>query len=143
VAVDRLYLEWQDIGARFLRTANYVATPAAVAAYLTALQNASNAGIQIGTEGTAVFIANSPVDAQYPSALDTAVLLFSTSAGTTVSITVPAPVSSLFAADNLTVSTVGAAALIAAATAAMGDNLGNSIVAFNQGLRSSRRKDQE
>jgi hypothetical protein len=141
MAVDRLFVEWLDINQNFLRTANYVAAPANAAAYLAALQGASNAGQVITTEGPAAFPTTAPVDATYPSALDTAVLNFMATGGAAVIVTVPAPISALFLGDNETVDPTDPTGLIAACSAALGDVLGNSILLFRSGVRAQRRKD--
>lgn len=139
--MNKLFVEWLDVDARFLRTANYVATAANLAAFLAALQVASNAGQAITTMGTASFPGNPPTDAQYPSALDTAVLNFATSGGGTVIVTVPAPVSALFLGDNETVDPADPTGLLAATAACLGDVLGNPISFFRSGVRAQRRKD--
>ena len=139
--VDKLYVEWSDVDQRFLRTSNYVATPAGVAAYITALQNISNAGIQQRTSGLLTILNNVAVDAQFPSDLDTAVMLFATTAAGTIRVTVPAPKASIFQADNLTVSQIATLPFQAAVAGALGDVLGNAATFLVSGVRADRRKD--
>lgn len=139
--MDKLFLEWLDVDARFLRAANYVATSAAVAAFLAAIQSASNAGLAISTQGPAAFPAGAPTDAQYPSSLDTAVCNFAVSPSGTVILTIPAPKAAVFLADNETVDPADPTGVLAAAAAALGDVLGNPISGFRSGVRAQRRKD--
>jgi hypothetical protein len=143
VMASRLYVEWLDVDLEFIRTSNYVATPAGVAAYLTALQSVSNAGESVTTLGPASFPNNAPVDAAYPSGSDTAVLLYRTLPGQTIRVIIPAPKSNIFLTDQLTVDPVAVAALNVAVIGALGDALGNVPTAFLTGARASRRRDME
>lgn len=141
MALSKLFVEWLDVSLNYLRSANYVSRPAAVAAYLAALQGASNAGEIITTEGTPAFPNNPGVNAQYPSAFDTAVCQFKTGPGSTVVVTIPAPVLALFTSDAQTVDPSDPTGVLAAAIAALSDTLGNDVVSFHQGVRAQRRKD--
>jgi hypothetical protein len=141
VAVEKLFVEWLDISANFLRTPNYVGSTAALAAYLATLQTCSNAGIAIVTHGTPAFPAGASVDAQYPSVLDTAVLNFRSSAPATAILTIPAPVSALFLADNETVDSTDPLGIIAAAKTCLSDIFGNLVTTYVSGVRAQRRKD--
>jgi hypothetical protein len=141
VAVEKLFVEWSDVNANFLRAANYVGTTATLAAYLAALQGASNAGIAQQTHGTPNIVGNAPADAQYPSALDTAVLKFTTASPSTVILTIPAPVAALFLADQETVDPADPTGVIAAAKACLSDILGSLAATYVSGVRAQRRRD--
>lgn len=141
MAVEKLFVEWLDVNGNFIRTPNYVGTTATLGAYLTALQGASNAGIQIVTHGAPAFPSNPAVDAQYPSALDTAVLNFHSAAPATVILTIPAPKSALFLGDNETVDPTDPTGVIAAAQVCLSDIFGGLAIVYVSGVRAQRRKD--
>jgi len=96
----------------------------------------SNADIALDSE--AQLFANpspSPVNATYPSVSDYARLLFQTTAGTLVQVTIPAPQSSMFLADQFTVDSASVAGLLAALILVGTDLAGNAITSYVGGTR--------
>ena len=76
-----------------------------------------------------------PVAATYQSVTDIARLLFLTSAGTIVTINVPAPLASMFMADGETVDPTSVAGLLTAATGVVSDLSGNTVASYVGGTR--------
>jgi hypothetical protein len=87
-------------------------------------------------------IGGTPLDGSYPSVWDRAVLLDRTAASRQYGqIQIPAPKSSIFLSDNLTVDLNNAdvMAFIAQVYAVMGDKSGNPITSVYRGQRSRVR----
>src|SRR5579872_3622825 len=77
--------------------------------------------------------APSPVNAQYNSVKDYAVLYFATAGTSLISITLPAPQVSIFFADQETVNPAAIASLISAVVGTAVDSGGNVATAFVAG----------
>lgn len=80
--------------------------------------------------------APAPISAPYASVKDGAALVFQTASGALVRITVPAPDSGIFMADNETVDPATIAALIAAVIADVVTADGIAVTAFVAGYRT-------
>lgn len=80
----------------------------------------------------------SPTAATYESVTDQAALWFTTAAGVIVQVTLPAPHSTIFMADQMTVNPAAITAQITAALAVVTDTSGNAVTAFVAGLRQNR-----
>jgi len=96
----------------------------------------SNADIALDSEAQ-IFSnpAPTPTNATYPNVGDFAKLLFQTSAATLVQVTIPAPQSSMFLADQFTVDPASVAGLLAALVLVGTDLSGNPITTYVGGTR--------
>jgi len=111
---------------------------ATVATVQVALQNGSNADYIIESEAQVFANASpTPVSATYATVDDFAELWLQTSANTILTLTVPAPKSSMFLADQETVDPAGAfvTGLMAVATGLVCDLAGNTVTNFVGGIR--------
>lgn len=91
------------------------------------------------TTSTGVLAVNpafNPLGLQYISVQDAATLVFATAAGTTVSITIPAPQTSIFMADQETVDPSSVAGVVAACIGLLCDSAGNVVASFLAGYRT-------
>lgn len=91
------------------------------------------------TTSTGVLVVNpvfNPVGLQYISVRDQANLVFQTSAGTVVTITIPAPQTAVFEADGESVDPASVAGVIAACIGLLCDPSGNVVTSFVAGYRS-------
>jgi len=139
----RVINEYTDIGANYLRTANWVALPGGLAALATAIQAATNSNLLYITQGTPIVGTTTPTDALYPLATDTALFNFTTAGGAGVRLSIPAPIASMFTPyGGINASDPTAAAVIAAVLACLGDNLGNVATIFQGGSKSRRSAEQ-
>jgi hypothetical protein len=104
-----------------------------------ALEAASNAVVLLEWEGTENVTAfPTPVAAPYQSVADQATLNFQTAAGNIVRLTLPAPQSGIFLADQYTVDPTNpfVVTIIGAALAVLVDSSGNPVTAFIGGTRN-------
>jgi hypothetical protein len=95
----------------------------------------SNAIVARWWEGPTTIPGGTAASAIYPSVRDVAELVFSTPVGTTVTVTLPAPLSSIFQADQETVDPVAIATLIADCLAVLTDGSGVAVTAYIGGIR--------
>lgn len=121
----------------FYTEANPAPSPGGAAAVTAALQAASHAGLWYWRVCPISVPNTTPTTGDYPSVLDYAQLIYRTAAKTTIRITIPAPLTSIFLAGNEKVNPANA--LIVALTASLvgnaTDSNGNAIVAFVSGKR--------
>lgn len=140
MAVSRRYQVWVDAQGR--TTLTLANTTGSLATLFASILAQSNADVLNDVEsGLSVNGTPAPTAATYPSVRDSAKLLFVTGAGNAVSLTVPAPVASLFLADGQTVDPAAAATIITDALAALTDEAGNAVVAFQGGFRQPTRSE--
>jgi hypothetical protein len=137
MATQRGTAIWVDVNG--FTTAQMYTTSAGDAAVLTALLAKSHADVLSTWEG-ALSVNPSPVPTtgDYQTVGDKANLLFSTGAGTLVTVVLPAPKSSIFLADQETVDFTQIAAIIAAVIAGVVDGSGNAVTTFIGGTRTVR-----
>jgi hypothetical protein len=95
----------------------------------------SNAAIARWWEGASTIPGGAATAAIYPSTKDAAELVFSTPTGTTVTVTLPAPIASIFLADGETVDPVAIATLITDCLAVLTDGSGTAVTAYVGGIR--------
>lgn len=133
VATTRQTTVWLDAGGR--TTAILLTTNAGAAVVNASVASFSNAGIQQAWEGPLVVAVPAPVAAQYPGVLDRATLFFSTAAGSVVKVQIPAPLASIFLADQETVDPAVIAALIALVIANVVTDAGVPVTSYIGGTR--------
>lgn len=137
MANQRQAVVWIDAGSRTRQTV-FVAN-ATGSTIRAALLAHSNADFQDWFEGPDNFnLAPSPVSAAYPDVSDFAVLQFQDAGGNIAGLTLPAPKSSIFKADGVTVDASAIADVILAATTYLVNSAGNTVVAFTGGVRKGR-----
>ncbi len=114
-------------------------TPQANAA-LTTIQAdilaVSNAKVAYYWEGARTNVGGSPASAQYVSVTDAAVLVFNDAACNEVRLTVPAPLASIFMADEQTVDPTAVSTLIAACLGVLQTGAGGVVTAYIAGYRT-------
>jgi hypothetical protein len=138
VAIFIRRITWIDAAGGSRTTA--ITGNASVVAVQLALQNESNG--DYATESEAQLFANAtpaPVVATYQDVADEADLWYTTSGGTIVQITLPAPKASVFLADQETVDATQVAGITATAIGVVVDPGGNAVVAFLGGRRNRQR----
>lgn len=145
MATARLVHEWQDASGGFLRSGNFVLDTTDLTALEAAVVAVSNANLQYATLAVPFVspTAATPGVTWY-LCTDTAVLLFATGAGTTVQLVIPAPTQDIFKIDKLTVDPTSLlmVSLISEVVGNLCDSAGNTVTAFIQGVKSSRRTEQ-
>jgi hypothetical protein len=143
-APDRGILEWLDVAGGFLRAASWVAVAGPTGPLEVALQNASHAELLYVTIAAPTIGASAPVGGQYHLTQDVALLNFATIPGTSIQVTIPAPVAAVFGANSTVVDPTNplVAAVIAAAIGVLTDAAGNPVTAYVGGSKASRRTEQ-
>ncbi len=128
-------LTWIDVNGSNRTT--QVLGNATLATVDTAIHTLTNADDVLESEAQLFAnMAPTPVNALYNAVQDEADLWFLTTASTIVQITVVAPISSLFMADQETVDPTSVAGLLATAIGLVVDPAGNAVVSFVGGRRS-------
>lgn len=98
----------------------------------------SNADVQDWFEGTDNFNSSpSPVLMPFPDVIDSAKLVFADGSGNEASLTLPAPISSIFLADETTVDASAIADVITSATTYLVNSAGNTVTTFVGGFRTT------
>lgn len=106
----------------------------------TEIQAVSNALLREATFGPQNFLSGSPTVATYPTVRQTANLFFRDSTtGATARVYIPAPVSSIFLPDGVTVDPTAITALIAAVVAQVISGSGNLVDQFVGGQLEATR----
>lgn len=126
---------WIDVGGR-----TRVTVPTSDpdnSALMAALQNHSNAAVQLWFEGPQTVLTPAPVLADFPDVIDLARLTF-TDGTSLVNLALPAPKANIFLADSVTVNASAIADIITAATGHLQSIAGNPVTAFVAGLRNLR-----
>jgi hypothetical protein len=134
--VDRRYMVWVDAnGFTRLTLVNGDAPMTGVQTQLVAL---SNADVLNSTESALTVNPPFPPGAAYRTVGDAAVLTF-TDGTDLVDITLPAPLSSIFLADQATVDITQIGAMIAAVVGTVRTSSGGLVTAYVAGLRRTRK----
>jgi hypothetical protein len=136
MAAQSRSIVWIDIGGRTRQTVP-CATPDN-AAIMAALQNHSNAGIQTWFEGPLQVLTPSPVATDFPDVADLARLTFTDALGSLATLALPAPQSTIFMADSVTVNPSAIADIIAAAVGHLCSAGGGTVTAYVAGTRNLR-----
>lgn len=140
-----LILKWIDInGGTRTQTITSQANPApsfgSLSTFYGAVQAASDAGLWLAKLAPVLVVDETPASGPYPTVKDVALLIFRTSAGTTIRITVPAPKAAMFKPDLHTVDPAAALtlAIIAAVTGSISDANGNPATTYVSGSRQKQ-----
>jgi hypothetical protein len=110
---ERANLIWVDSQGE--QVLHIIVTSTGVSSIRTALQAASNAVVTADSEGTNVSFSSTPTVATYPSVRTTARLNFVSASGSRGSLLLPAPQSSIFLTDGVTVDPTAITGIITAA----------------------------
>lgn len=102
------------------------------------LQLHSNADVQEWFEGPDNLLTPAPVSAGFPDVIDLARLTFTDAFGSLVNLALPAPKSSIFLADSVTVDSSAIADVIAASIGHLCSSGGSLVTAYVAGLRNLR-----
>lgn len=136
MAAQLRQIVWIDAGGR-----TRVTVPCADpdnATIMAKLQLHSNADVQQWFEGPANILSPSPVAADFPDVVDLARLTFTDSFGSLVNLALPAPQSSIFLADSVTVDSSAIADVITACIGHLCSAGGSTVTAYVAGLRNLR-----
>lgn len=134
VALTQRSIVWVD--ANGISRQTLVAGNASLATVQTALLAKSNADVLTNFEGPLTVNASpAPIAAQLQSVSDSAVLTFATTGSSLLSVTLPAPVASIFFADMETVDSTQIAAIIAAVVGTVQTTSGVTATAYVSGMR--------
>lgn len=120
---------------------NPAPAPGTVAGLMTAMRAASDCGLWAFKMAPAELVDEAPEDGPYPTVKDVALLIFRTSAGTTIRLNVPGPKAAMFVAGSNRVDPDApiAAAVIAAVMGSLSDAAGNPATTFIQGTRQMQQ----
>ena len=110
---DRAVVIWVDSQGE--QTLNIYVTASGVSSIRTQIAALSNAVPIESSEGTIAAISGTPTVATFPSVRSNARLHFQAASGSRGSLLIPAPVTSIFLTDGVTVDPTAITALIAAA----------------------------
>lgn len=113
VLVERAVIIWADSQGE--QTLNIYVTSTGVSAIRTNLAALSNAVPVESSEGTRVAISGTPTVATYPSVRSNARLYFRAASGSRGTLLIPAPISSIFLSDGVTIDPSAVSSLVTAA----------------------------
>lgn len=129
-------IAWLDAGGR-TRITIPTADPDS-STIMAKLQLHSNATIFSWFEGPLNFPGGAPVSAMFPDVVDLARLTFQDASGNLTNLALPAPMSSVFLADTVTVDPSAIADIIAAAVGTLVTQAGGLVTAYVGGTRNLR-----
>lgn len=109
---DRAVIIWVDSQGE--QTLNIYVTSSGVSSIRTNIAALSNAVVAETSEGTIAHLSGTPTVAAFPSVRSNARLHFVSATGSRGSILIPAPVTSIFLSDGVTIDPTAITALIAA-----------------------------
>jgi len=133
----RATLVWGDVSGS--ASLNTIITNTGIGAIETALQAHSNGAILTCSEGVLDVYSTTPVNASYPLIETSALLVFADALGSVGTLTLPAPQSSIFMADNETVDPSTISDIITAAIGTLLAGSGNPVTVYIKGyLRKGR-----
>jgi len=135
--MDRRYMVWVDANGFTRLTLVNGTSP--LSGVQSALLAQSNADVLNAVEGTLNAFTPAPPGGTYRTVGDAAILTFTDASGSLVDITLPAPLSSIFLADTVTVDSTAIAAIIAAVVGTVTTANGGVTTAFVGGLRTTKR----
>lgn len=118
---DRATIIWVD--AQGEQALHLIVTASGVSSIRTQLAALSNAGVKETSEGTIATFSPTPAVATYPTVRQSAVLQFADAVGSIGRLIIPAPISSIFLSDGVTIDPTAITALI---TATVGSLLAGS-----------------
>lgn len=137
--------EWNDAAGGFLRTANWVDPAGGLASLQAAIEAVSNDAMTYSTAGPPRAASNIATASLYYLTTDTVVLTFATAVpGQIIKLVIPGPKAAIFKSDGVTVDPSNSliTALTAAAIGTLSNLPGNDVISFQQGVKSSRRTEQ-
>jgi hypothetical protein len=140
----RIYLEFSDQAGGFLRQGNWVDAALSDLAYETAVVALTNANLMSSTTGFASTGFPAATSSQYSLTTTTAVMTFNTAVGSSIQVTIPAPVAGIFGGDGVTVDITNplVIAFVESALGFLTDVFGNPASLFVGGVKSSRKVEQ-
>lgn len=136
MAAQMRQIVWIDLGGR-----TRVTVPCSDpnnTALMAALQNHSEADVLVWFEGPENALSPTPAGGLYPDVIDLARLTFTDVSGNLVQLALPAPSSSIFKADTVTVDPSTIVDIIAAAVGHLCTNAGGLVTAYVGGTRNQR-----
>lgn len=136
MSAQKRYIVWIDAGGRTVAT--IPCSDPNNSALMAALQNHSQADVLDWFEGADNVLSPAPAGGAFPDVRDLARLTFTDAGGSLVNVALPAPTSSIFLADSVTVNPSAIADIIAAATGHLCSSGGGLVTAFVAGLRNQR-----
>lgn len=145
VAVESLYMEWQDANGAFYRTRNYMAAGSNPTAFLSALQGLCNAGLQQETHGgVTAFVSTAPISGTaYDSVFQIGQVSYTTATPAGIRVMLPALIKTNLLPDNIRINPSSLAAFDTAVLATLTDNLGNAATVRTTAIATDRRNDQQ
>lgn len=130
---------WADVTGRTRLTIIKAATnPCTI---LTKLQGHSNAEVLYNWDGQLDPTIGTTTAAQYQSVAQNVTLVFQTASGSVLKVTLPAPDTSIFLADGVTVDPSAITDVITACVGELSDGAGNVATAFVAGYLASTKSD--
>jgi class 3 adenylate cyclase len=140
--MNRRYMAWIDANG-FTRLTLLNGTGALLGPTLTTVQTTlvaqSNADVLNSVENTLTTNTPFPPGAVYRSVGDAAILTFQDGSGNLVDITLPAPLSSVFLADGVTVDSSAIALIIGSVIGTVVTPAGGTVSAYVAGYRRTRK----
>lgn len=140
-----MVLKWKD-ALGWTRTQTLTTQPnpppsfGGLSTFTTAIQAASDAGLWLAKLAPVEVVDEAPSSGPYQTVKDVALMIFRTSAGTTIRVTVPGPKAAMFKADLKTVDPVAplTAAIITAVLENISDANGNPATTYVSGSRQKQ-----
>lgn len=137
MANQRQAVVWIDAAGRTRQTIFVVNDPSAC--IRTTLLGHSNADVLDWFQGDDNFNTSpAPLGLTYPKVTDYAALVFADGSGNQAGLTLPAPDSSIFMADQVSVDPSAIADIISAATTFLVNSAGNTVTTYLSGVRKGQ-----
>lgn len=142
--MNRRYMVWIDANG-FTRLTLLNGTGSLIGPDLTTVQttliSSSNADVLNAVENILSVYSPIPPGTVFRSVADAALLTFQDAGGNLVNVTLPAPLSSIFMADEVTVDPAQIAAIIGAVVGVVVTASGGTVTAYVGGIRAARTKE--
>lgn len=136
MAATKRYIVWQDAGGR--TTATIPCASASLNNIMSALLALSSAAPIEWFEGLDHLTGIAPPGGTYPDVSDLARLTYSDTAGNLANLSLPAPSSTIFLADQRTVDPTAIAVLNSVVIGHLCTSVGSTVTSFVSGLRTSK-----
>lgn len=141
MAATKRYIVWQDAGGRTIAT--IPCASASLNNIMSALSAISNAAPISWFEGLFHLTGLTPTAADYPDVSDIARLTYADASGLEANLTLPAPQSSIFLADQRTVDPTAIAVLNSVVLGHLCTSAGSTVTTFVSGIRMNRPNSNE